>query len=159
MARVLVTYHSRSGNTQAMAHAVADGAREADGAEVDLLPANKVDPNALLDYDAVIVGSPTYYGQMAAEVKALFDRSVVLHGQLEGKVGGAFTSSGNLGGGNETCLLSILQALLVHGMVVEGSARHAHYGAVAIGEPDDRALADCRALGRRVADLAARLGA
>lgn len=159
MARILVTYVSRSGNTEAMADHVADGARETAGAEVDLKPVDQVPPKSLADYDALLVGSPTYYGQMAAEVKALFDRSVVLHGQLEGKVGGAFTSSGNLGGGNETCLLSILQALLVHGMVVEGSARHAHYGAVAIGEPDDRALADCRALGRRVADLAARLGA
>jgi len=158
MARILVTYFSRSGNTRAMAEQVAAGAREVAGAEVDLLPVGDVNPNALLDYDAILVGSPTYYGQMAAEVKAFFDKSVVLHGQLEGKVGGAFTSSGNLAGGNETCVLSILQALLIHGMVVQGSARQSHYGPVAVGEPDDGALAECRTLGAGVAGLAGRLG-
>ena len=157
MARILVTYFSRSGNTEAMAGHVADGARETAGAEVDLQPVEQVPPKSLTDYDALIVGSPTYYGQMAAEIKALFDASVVLQGQLEGRVGGAFTSAGNLAGGNETCLMSILQAMLIHGMVVRGTAQRDHYGPVALGEPDDRAVGECRKLGRNVADLAVAL--
>jgi NAD(P)H dehydrogenase (quinone) len=157
MARILVTHFSRSGNTEAMAGHVAEGAREVDGTEVVVRPVAQVDPKGLADYDGIIVGSPTYYGQMAAEVKTLFDRSVVLQGRLEGIVGGAFTSAGNLGGGNETCLLSILQAMLIHGMIVQGTAQRDHYGPVAIGEPDDRAVGECRKLGRNVARLAARL--
>jgi multimeric flavodoxin WrbA len=63
-------------------------------------------------------GSPTYYGTMAWELKKLLDESVKFHGKLRGKVGGAFTSSANVGGGNETTVLDILKALLIHGMVV-----------------------------------------
>jgi len=157
MAKVLITYYSRSGNTGRMAEAVAEGARGVEGAEVTLKTAEETDVKSLTDYDAIIAGSPTYYGQMAAELKALFDESVVLHGQLEGKVGGAFTSAANLGGGNETTILSILQAMLIHGMIVQGTSQRDHYGPVAIGAPDDRATGECRKLGRNVAQLAVRL--
>ncbi len=157
MPRILVTHFSRSGNTEAMAGHVAEGAREVPTADVDLKPVDQVDAKNLADYDGLIVGSPTYYGQMAAEVKALFDASVVLQGQLEGRVGGAFTSAGNLAGGNETCLLSILEAMLIHGMVVRGTSERDHYGPVAIGGPDERAVGECRKLGRTVAELAAAL--
>ena len=94
---------------------------------------------------------------MAAEMKAMFDKSVVIHGQLEGKVGGAFTSAANLAGGNETTIISILEAMLIHGMVVQGTAQRDHYGPVAIGKPDDRAIGECRKLGTNVARLAVKL--
>ncbi len=157
MAKILITYYSHSGNTAKMAEFVAEGAREIQGAEIDLKTVEETDAESLTDYDALLVGSPTYYGQMAAQVKDLFDKSVVLHGQLEGKVGGAFTSAANLGGGNETTILSILQAMLIHGMIVQGTSQRDHYGPVAIGAPDDRATGECRKLGRNVADLAVRL--
>src|SRR3990172_8432853 len=114
MAKILVVYYSRGGTTEKMAELVAEGAREA-GAEVDLKKVTETTPDDLLPYDAVIAGSPTYYGQMAWEMKKLFDDSVKHHKKLEGKVGGAFTSSGVIGGGNETTLLSILEAMLIHG--------------------------------------------
>jgi len=157
MAKVLITYYSRTGNTGRMAELVAEGAREVEGAEVILKTVEETDAKGLTDYDAIIAGSPTYYGLMAAELKALFDESVVLHGQLEGKVGGAFTSAANLGGGNETTILSILQAMLIHGMIVQGTSQRDHYGPVAIGAPDERATGECRKLGRNLAELAARL--
>ena len=157
MAKVLITYYSRTGNTGRMAELVAEGAREVEGAEVILKTVEETDAKGLTDYNAIIAGSPTYYGLMAAELKALFDESVVLHGQLEGKVGGAFTSAANLGGGNETTILSILQAMLIHGMIVQGTSQRDHYGPVAIGAPDDRATGECRKLGRNVAELAVRL--
>lgn len=157
MAKVLITYYSRSGNTAKMAEFVAEGAREVDDANVVVQQVEDTDAESLADYDAVIAGSPTYYGQMAAQVKDLFDKSVVLHGQLEGKVGGAFTSAANLGGGNETTILSILQAMLIHGMIVQGTSQRDHYGPVAIGAPDDRATGECHKLGRNVAELAVRL--
>jgi NAD(P)H dehydrogenase (quinone) len=82
---------------------------------------------------------------------------VKYHGKLAGKVGGAFASSGAIGGGTETTVLDIVQALLIHGMVVQGDPGGAHYGPVAFGAPDDRGRKECEKLGRRVAELAAKL--
>jgi NAD(P)H dehydrogenase (quinone) len=157
MAKVLIVFHSRAGSTAKMAEYVAEGVREVKGAEVVVKKVDDVQPQGLVEYDAIICGSPTYYGLMAAEIKTLFDKSVVVHGQLEGKVGGAFTSSANLAGGNETCLMSILQAMLIHGMVIQGTSQRDHYGPVALGKPDERAIGECRKLGRNVASLAVKL--
>jgi NAD(P)H dehydrogenase (quinone) len=153
MSRILVLYYSRTGNTEKMAHAAAEGARAA-GAEVAIAKAEGFGAERLRDFDGLVIGSPTYYGTMAWELKKVFDDSVKLHGALEGKAGGAFTSSANIGGGNETAILDILQAMLIHGMVVQGTHTGDHYGPVAVGEPDARATEQCKALGRRVARLA-----
>ena len=80
-----------------------------------------------------------------------------LHGRLDGKVGAAFSSSANIGGGNETVIISLVEAFLVHGMVVQGIPKGDHYGPVSIGAPDDRVAKQCKALGERVARLAAKL--
>jgi len=87
-------------------------------------------------------------------VKRIFDESVKHHGKLEGKVGGAFTSSGMVGGGNETTIMAILQAMLIHGFIIQGRPKNNHYGAVSVGAPDEKVLDDCRELGQRVAQLA-----
>jgi len=102
---------------------------------------------------------PTYYGLMAAETKQLFDRSSEVRGQLEDKVGAAFTSSASIEGGNQTTLLSILQAMLIHAMIVAGDPMESggHYGVIAIGEPGKDVLDSCRMLGTRVARLAQKL--
>ena len=156
MAKVLVVYFTRTGNTKAMAEIVADGAEKA-GAQVFLKDVEETKPDEMLDYDAIVAGSPTYYGGMAGKLKDFFDASVVHHGKLAGKVGGAFSSSANIGGGNETTVLDILHAMLIHGMIVEGTAEGDHYGPVSIDAPDDRVKTQCEALGRRVASLANRL--
>jgi len=156
MAKILVTYHSRTGNTKAMAEYVAEGAVGA-GTEVTLKPVLDVKAQQLLDYDGIIIGSPTYYGGMASEVKDLIDKSVRFHGQFTGKVGGAFASSANIGGGNETTAMGIIQAMLIHGMVVQGTAAGDHYGPVSINAPDERAKTQSQALGKRVAELVVKL--
>jgi len=156
MAKVLITYHSATGNTEKMAKLVAEGAAKA-GAEVTLKPVAEIEAKHLLDYDAIIIGSPTYYGAPAAPVRKLFDASVKHHGQLEGKVGAAFSSSANIGGGNETTILSILHSMLIHGMIVHGNSKGDHYGPVSVNAPDARVEKQCRELGRRTAELAARL--
>ncbi len=156
MAKVLVIYQSKGGHTARMAELVADGAEEA-GGDVTLQEVVETSADDLLDYDAIIAGTPTYYGLMSAPLKELLDQSVRHHKELTGKVGGAFTSSANIGGGNETTILSILQAMLIHGMVIQGTATGDHYGPVAINEPDERASDQCRDLGRRVTDLARKL--
>jgi NAD(P)H dehydrogenase (quinone) len=153
MARLLVVYHSETGHTARMAEYVASGAREQD-VTVDVKTVADTTPDDLLEYDGIVAGTPTYYGLMSAPLKKLLDDSVKHHRKLEGKVGGAFTSAGNIGGGNETTILSILQAMLIHGMVVQGTSAGDHYGPVAVGPPDERAEKQCRALGARVALLA-----
>ena len=156
MAKMLVGYYSRTEHTRHMAEAVAEAAAEA-GVQVECKPVEQIPAKELLDYDAIVLGSPTYYGSMAAELKRLFDESVQFHGQLAGKVGGAFSSSANVGGGNETTVLDILKAMLIHGMVVQGTASGDHYGPVAIGDVDDRSKKECAKLGRDIAALAVKL--
>jgi len=157
MASVLITFYSRSGNTEKMAEAVAAGARRVSGVEVEVRAVAEVGPDDLLKPEGIIMGSPVYYGTMAAELKTLIDESVKHHGKLIGKVGGAFASSGGPGGGNETTVLDIVKALLIHGMIVQGDAQGDHYGAIAVGAPDDRSRKECEKLGRRVAELAVKL--
>ena len=157
MAKILIVYHSRSGHTKQMAQHVEAGVKEINGVDVSCLPVDQVKAADLLDYDGIIMGSPVYYGTMAAELKKLIDESVAHHGKLAGKIGGAFASSANIGGGNETTIMDLIKALLIHGMIVPGSAEGDHYGAVAIGEPDDRAKTECRKLGCIVAELTLKL--
>lgn len=156
MPKIGVSYYSRSGNTQKMAEFVSREVKE-EGVEVELKRIEDTTLEDLLGWDGIIVGSPTYYGAAAAPIKDLFDRSDKYHGRLEGKVGGAFTSSANIGGGNETTILSLLQMMLIHGMIIPGSFEGDHYGPVSIEEPDERVRVQCKALGRRIARLVKKL--
>ena len=156
MAKGIVIYYSRSGNTKQMAEMIAKAMSDA-GVATDCKSVDKVKVDDLLNYDAIVVGSPTYYGSMAAQIKQLIDDSVVKHGQLDGKVGSAFTSSANVGGGNETTVLSILEAMLISGMVIQGDPQGDHYGPVSIGKPDQRVEKLCARRGGRIAELAKKL--
>jgi len=156
MSRVGIIYYSRTGNTEKMARAVYEGVKS-EGVEVELKKVEETRPEDLLKWDGIIVGSPCYYGLPAAPVKDLFDRSVKYHGNLDGKVGGAFCSSAQVGGGNETTILAILQMMLIHGMVVKGTPTGDHYGPVSIEKPGENAESQCRSLGARVARLVKRM--
>ena len=141
MARVLVLYHSTYGHIEQMAHAVAEGVREAGSQadvkrvpelvpeEVALASGYKLDQPApiahvadLAHYDAVIVGVGTRYGRMASQMSSFWDQTGALwaSGALVGKVGAAFTSTASQHGGQETTLFSILTSLMHHGMVLVG---------------------------------------
>jgi len=124
---------------------------------VTVKKADETELEDLLKADAIIVGSPTYYGQMSSKIKALFDKSVEVHGELEGKVGAAFTSSDGTATGAETTILSIIQAMLIHGMIIQGKAKGAHYGAAAVKNPDEKEQRICRELGKRTAQLTYKL--
>lgn len=158
MPTVLIVYYSRTGHTEKMADAICEAIRQED-VEVVKKKAEDTQVDELLNYDGIIMGSPCYYGIMAWPIKKLIDESVKFHGKLTGKVGAAFTSSANIGGGNETVILSILEAFLIHGMIIQGEAKGDHYGPVAINEPDERALRGCKKLGQTVANLVKRLEA
>lgn len=152
MAKILVAYYTRTGNTRKMAESVAEGINK-EGAYAILKEIKDVKAEELLEYDGIVIGSPAYYGTMSSQIKALFDDSVKLHGKLEGKAGAAFSSSANVAGGNETTILDILNAMLIHGMIIQGDPLGDHYGPVAVGSLDSRASKECLRLGSRIAKL------
>jgi NAD(P)H dehydrogenase (quinone) len=110
MPKVLIIYYTESGNTKKMAEYIAEGMKKVEDIEVEVKPVNEANIDELPNADGIVIGSPTYYGSMAAEIKKFIDDSIKYHGKLEGKVGGAFSSSANIGGGNETTVLDILKA-------------------------------------------------
>jgi NAD(P)H dehydrogenase (quinone) len=154
MPKVLVLYYSTYGHIEAMAYAVAEGAK-AGGATVDVkrIPetvpeeiarANhfKLDQAApvatideLADYDAIIVGGGTRFGRISSQVASFLDQAggLWMKGALHGKVGGAFTSSATQHGGQETTLFSIITNLLHFGMVIVGLP-YSFHGQMTVGE-------------------------
>jgi NAD(P)H dehydrogenase (quinone) len=157
MPSVLVIYDSQSGNTEKAAVLVAEGVRQVEGIDCTLKRVDDVSLEDLLKVDGIIIGSPTYYGTMSGKIKTFFDESVELHGKLQGKVGAAFTSSGGTASGAETTILSILQALLIHGMIVQGTSRGQHYGLAIVGAPKERGKNKCREFGARIGKLTAKI--
>ena len=156
MAKGLVVYYSRSGNTKQMAEIIAKSMNDAE-LPTQCKAVGDVKLDDLLGADAIVIGSPTYYGHMAAQLKQMFDDAVSKHGKLDGKVGAAFSSSVNIGGGNETTIMGIIEAMLISGMVVQGDPQGDHYGPVSIGKPDERVVSQCRRRGQRVAEMTKKL--
>jgi len=152
----LVIYYSRSGNTKAMASVISDAMEKA-GLPTKCKSVTDTKVDELLDADAIVVGSPTYYGRAAAPIAQLFDESVSKHGKLDGKVGAAFSSSANIAGGNETTICEINNMLFIHGMIVQGDPQGDHYGPVSIGKPDERVQNQCVRRGQRIAELTLKL--
>ncbi len=198
MTKVLVLYYSSYGHIEQMAEAVAEGARQVDGVEVvvkrvpELVSEElakkshyKTDQKAavatvdeLPDYDAIIIGTPTRYGNMAAQMKNFLDQTGGLwaRGALNGKVGGAFTSTAVQHGGQETTLTSTHTVLFHLGLVVvglpysfQGQMRMdeitggSPYGATTIAkgdgsrQPSENELDGARFQGRHTAEVAAAL--
>ena len=156
MPKGIVLYYSRSGNTRNMANAIFEGMKK-EGLETELKDITQTSPDELLNYDAIVIGSPTQYGTMAWEVKKFLDNTAHLHYKLDGKVGGAFSSSCHAGGGNETTVLDIINAMFIHGMIIQGEPMYDHYGAVSIGKPSTDTLMKCQRYGTRIALLAKRI--
>ena len=197
MPKVLVLYYSSYGHIETMANAIAEGARET-GATVDVKRVPETAPleiaqaahfkldqaapvatiEELKDYDAIIVGTGTRFGRISSQMAAFWDTAggVWARGELNGKVGAAFTSSATQHGGQETTLFSIITNLLHFGMTIvgldygfAGQMRNdevvggAPYGATTIAngdgsrQPSETELEGARYLGRRVANTAAKL--
>jgi len=158
MTKVLVVYDSLTGNTEQMAKAVGEGVKNA-GIEVEIKKVTRVELADLEAADAIILGSPTHFGAMSENMKRLITKSHAIRKKLVDKLGAAFTSSTSVAGGNETTLLSMLQAMLIHGMLVLSDPiepGYEHYGVASIGKPQHEDLEACRRLGERVAKLAAK---
>ncbi|MFP3564445.1 NAD(P)H:quinone oxidoreductase [Paraburkholderia sp. SIMBA_030] len=154
MSKVLVLYYSSYGHVEALADAVAEGARST-GATVDVrrVPETapeevakaayfKLDQQApvatvaeLADYDAIVVGTPTRFGRISSQMAAFLDQAggLWMSGALNGKVGGAFTSTASQHGGQETTLFSVITNLLHFGMVIVGLP-YSHHGQMTLDE-------------------------
>ncbi|MBL4609700.1 NAD(P)H:quinone oxidoreductase [Halopseudomonas sp.] len=197
MAKVLVLYHSMYGHIETMAQAVAEGARRVDGVEVTLkhvpetmdqemfknaggktdLAGNVASPAELADYDAIIVGTPTRFGNMSGQMRNFFDQTGGLwaKGALFGKVASVFTSTGT-GGGEEMTITSVWTTLAHHGMTIVPIGYGAPelfdiskvsggtpYGASTLAggdgsrQPDERELSIARFQGEHVAKITAKL--
>jgi NAD(P)H dehydrogenase (quinone) len=157
--QILVLYYSKGGNTRKLAEAIAAGVEQVDGVAARLKRTNEVNSNDFEAADGVIAGSPVYFGVMAAELKKVFDDFVGVRRKMEGKVGAAFATSADPSGGKETTMMSIIQALLIYGMVIAGDPMSAtgHFGTACVGAPDEAATANGAKLGQRVAQLAMKL--
>ena len=199
MTKILVVYYSMYGHIETMAYAVAEGARNVAGVEVTVkrVPetmdaeafksaGGKVDqkasvanPKELAEYDAIIVGTPTRFGNMAGQMRTFFDQtgSLWADGSLVGKVASVFTSTGT-GGGQEVTITSTWTTLAHHGMIIvpigyinpslfdiTQGAGGTPYGASTIAggdgsrQPDERELGIARSQGEHVAQIAAKLKA
>jgi NAD(P)H dehydrogenase (quinone) len=154
MAKILVLYYSSYGHIETMAQAVAEGARNA-GGEVDIkrvpetvpediarmshFKLDQLAPVAMIDelehYDAIIIGTGTRFGRMSGQMATFLDQAGGLwaRGALNGKVGGAFTSSGTQHGGQETTLFSIITNLFHFGITVVGLP-YSHQGQMNVSE-------------------------
>lgn len=197
MKKVLVLYYSMYGHIERLAEAVAEGARSVPGVEVTLKrvaetipediarnagakldqPAAAASPQELADYDAILFGTPTRFGNMAGQMRTFLDQTggLWMKGALVGKFGSVFTSTGT-GGGSETTITSFWNTLAHHGMLIVGLPYAAPeltdisdvrggspYGAATLAgadgsrTPTDKELALARFQGAHVAKLATRL--
>jgi len=158
--QILILYYSKGGNTRKLAERIAEGIESISGVKALLKSTQEVKKEDFVDSAGVIAGSPVYFGAMAWDLKRVFDEYVVVRRKMENKVGAAFATSGDPSGGKETTMISIIQCLLIYGMIVVGDPMEAtgHYGVACVGSPDERTSENARKLGRRVAELCMKLG-
>ena len=158
--QVLILYYSKGGNTRKLAERIGEGVESVSGVKVLLKSTQEVKKEDFVDSAGIIAGSPVYFGAMAYDLKRVFDEFVVIRKKMENKVGAAFATSGDPSGGKETTIISIIQCLLIYGMIVVGDPMDAtgHYGVACVGAPDEKISENGRKLGRRVAELCKKLG-
>lgn len=156
---ILILYYSKGGNTKKLAHFIAEGVDSVEGARAIVKNTEDVTKDDFMTAAGVIAGSPVYFGSMAAGLKKIFDDYVGIRKKMEGKVGSAFATSGDPSGGKETTMISIIQCLLIYGMIIAGDPMSAtgHYGTACVGEPDADCAKKGRMLGARVAEIAKKL--
>ena len=157
---VLVVYYSVTGNTEKMAKAVVEGAKKVQGVEAVAKTPDKVIEADLKTADAIVLGSPTYYANMAGPMKSFIDDWWLKYKiNLSDKVGAAFATAGSETGGKEQVLHSLIASLLNAGMIIAGPLEgpFGRAGVAALAPVNETALKEASALGERVANIAFRL--
>lgn len=117
---VLIAYHSETGNTERMAQSVAEGAKSVEGVQVALKEVGDVKESDLITADAIILGSPIYNAAVSPQMSAFIASWPFEGGPLKNKIGAAFVTSGGISAGEELVQMSLLQSMLVFGMIVVG---------------------------------------
>jgi NAD(P)H dehydrogenase (quinone) len=159
---VLVTYHSATGHTEKMAQGVTEGAKSVSGTTVVVKRVGEVTEADLLSCDALVVGSPVYFGNMSGEVKTFFDNwskfNLFRDRKMRNKVGSAFATGAALSNGKELTVLSMFAAMLINQMIVVsdrgGFGASATTGSDSPGI-DEKEMTEARDLGKRIAEVAA----
>ncbi len=157
--QVLVMYYSRTGNTKKLAEEIANGVRRVEGVQCLVKSVSEVTKDDFVKSDGIVAGSPVYFGTMAHPMKEVLDKFVGIRGEMEDKVGAAFSTSADPSGGKETTIFSIFQAMLIYGMIIVGDPLNAtgHYGVSCVGAPDRQTASNAAKLGKRVATLVKKL--
>ena len=163
MGKVLVLYHSATGNTAKMAQYVAEGVQSVENIELRIKSIDEADASDLHWCDGVAVGAPTNMGTISWQMKRWWDQMPEgVWGGIDGKIGCAFSTSGGWGGGAELTCLALMVVMMNFGMLVFGVTDYVaqqftlHYGSVVAGEPRlDKEKDSCRKLGCRLAQWVA----
>ena len=162
MGKVLILYYSKEGNTEQMANYVAEGAGQVPDTEIRIKTINEASRDDIFWCDGIALGSPTYLGTVAAEMKKFWEDLLPDWQKLDGKLGCAFSSQGGWGGGAELTCQSLLTIIMNYGFLVFGVSDYSgyqfttHYGAIQAGEPrEEKEIESCRRLGKRLAEWVA----
>ena len=158
--QVLVLYYSKGGNTRKLAEQIAEGVRSVSGVEALLRSTQEVTKEDFVNSAGIVAGSPVYFGAMASDLKRVFDEFVVVRKKIENKVGAAFATSADPSGGKETdhdLYRSVFADLRHDRCGGPDGCDEAIYGVACVGAPDEKAVANARKLGKRVAELCKKL--
>lgn len=162
MGKVLVLYYSKDGNTRKMADYIGEGVKQIPGIELQVKSIDKASRKDILWCDGLALGSPTFLGTIAAEMKKFWEELLPDWQKIDGKIGCAFSSEGGWGGGAELTCQSLLTVMMNFGFLVFGVTDYsghqftAHYGATQAGEPrQEKEVESCRKLGKRLAEWVA----
>lgn len=158
--KIAIVYASKTGKTERVAKLIEEGALRVKGAETKLMKLENIDTDYVNGADAVIFGTPTYYANMSWELKKFIDESGAY--KLEGKIGAAFATANSIAGGADIALLSIVNHLMVKGMLVYSGGvafgkPKTHIGYVHINEISENEDENARIFGERIANKAAQL--
>lgn len=163
MGKILVLYHSGSGNTAKMAEHVAAGARLVPDTEARLLSVDQATVEDLVWCDGIAAGSPTNFGTVSWRMKQWWDElPLETWGKVDGRIGCAFSSSGSWGGGTELTCQTLMMIMINYGFLTFGITDYVgkkfapHYGSIVAGAPRrDEEVASCVRLGQRLAEYVA----
>ncbi|SHN35630.1 NAD(P)H dehydrogenase (quinone) [Cyclobacterium lianum] len=159
---ILIAYYSGSGNTKAMAEAVARGVEQVENVSYTIKCVNEVSGEEVLNASAIILGSPVYNANIAPQVQEFINSWPFEGRPLKNKIGAVFVTGGGFSLGEESVMFGMIRAMLVHGMLIIGGAEtEAAFGASAITgegdfagkEVDPLFLKKAEGLGKRVAEL------
>jgi len=162
MGKILILYYSKEGSTKKMAEYVREGVQQIPLHEIRFRSVNEASQEDLIWCNGMAVGSPTYLGTVAAEMKKFWESCLPVWQKIDGKIGCAFSSQGGWGGGAELTCQALGTIMMNFGILFFGVTDYvahqytAHYGSIQAGKPRlEKEIASCRIIGKRLAEWVA----